>query len=73
MNVESEIQFWFRSLNIPKNQFRKPRVKDSLLSGITYKNGFGHGTCTIFLYSAEIYDYIIMCLKYIREDISMRL
>lgn len=73
MNVNKEIKFWSNTLSIPKNQFRKSRVKDSLLFGITYKNGFGHGTCTIFLYSAEIYDYIIMCLKYIRDDVLMRL
>ncbi|KKR44992.1 MAG: hypothetical protein UT90_C0001G0023 [Parcubacteria group bacterium GW2011_GWA1_40_21] len=73
MNVNEEVNYWSRILNITKKQFRKPRVKDSLLSDITYKNGFGHGTCTVVLYSAEIYDYIIMCLKYIRDDISMRL
>lgn len=73
MNLNKEIKFWSDTLIISEGQFRKPRVKNYLLSSITYKNGFGHGTCTIFLYSAEIYDYIIMCLKYIREEISTRL
>lgn len=67
MNVAKETRFWSRSLAIPQEQFRKPYVKHSRLSDITYKNGYGHGTCNLIFDNAPMWEYITMALKRIRE------
>ena len=67
MEVNKEIQFWSRELHLPTELFHRPYIKHSNLSDITYKNGFGHGTCHVRVYSRELYDYVMMGLKFIRE------
>ena len=71
MDVEKEIQFWSNELGFSKSKFRRPWIKDSILIDITYKNGFGHGTCHVRVYSRELYDYIKMGLKLIREKYAI--
>lgn len=67
MNINEKNKFWSKTLNIPKENFRKPYVKDSKFSSLTYKNSFGQGTCTVIYGSSDLYNKIIMGLKYIRE------
>jgi len=71
MNVEKEIQFWSKELGLSKERFHKPWIKDSKLTDITYKSGFGHGTCHVRVYSRELYDYVMMGLKFIREKYAI--
>lgn len=71
MNVGKEIQFWSNELKLPRNQFHRPWVKHSNLSDITYKSGFGHGTCHVRVYSRDLYDYVMMGLKLIREKYAI--
>lgn len=67
MDVGKEIRFWSKELNLPIKLFRRPSIKQSNLSDVTYKNGFGHGTCHVGIYSRDLYDYVMMGLKFIRE------
>ena len=67
MNEEKEINFWSRTIGLPKNQFRRPYIKKSNISDITYKNGFGHGTCTVRYENVEFNRYVIMGIKYIKD------
>ncbi len=67
MNIQRQIKFWAKTLNIPINQFRKPHIKKSLSTSITYKNGFGQGTCSIIYENKELCDYVLMGLKKIQE------
>lgn len=67
MNIDKEINFWSKELNIPKSQFRKPYIKKTLFTNITYKNGFGHGTCSILYGNKPIYDYVLMGVKRIQD------
>ncbi|MFA6050626.1 MAG: hypothetical protein WC761_05515 [Candidatus Paceibacterota bacterium] len=67
MDVNIEIEFWSEELGIPKTQFRKPYIKKSLFSSITYKNGFGHGTCSILYGNKPMRDYVIMAVKRIQD------
>jgi len=71
MDQQKEIAFWARELNLPKSNFHKPYIKHSNLSDITYKNGFGHGTCHVRIYNRELHDYIMMGLKLIREKYAI--
>ena len=68
MNIQKETQYWSDTLRIPLAQFRKPYIKESLLSGLTYKNGYGHGTCNLRFENMPMWEYITMALKYIREQ-----
>jgi transposase-like protein len=67
MNINKEINFWAKGLQIPKSQFRKPYIKKTLFTNITYKNGFGHGTCSILYGNKPIHDYVMMGVKRIQD------
>lgn len=59
------IEFWSKTLGLPKSCFRKPYIKKSNLVDLTYKNGFGYGTCMIKYGSQELKNRIMMSLKYL--------
>jgi hypothetical protein len=67
MDVEKETTYWAKELGLPAENFRSPYVKTSKLSGLTYKTGFGHGTCNVIFENIALWEYITMGLKYIRE------
>jgi len=67
MNVERQINFWAKKLRLNKSQFYKPYVKTSKFSSITYKNGFGQGTCNVMASGREISDLVLMGIKYISK------
>ena len=66
MDVKKEMRFWSTYLNIPKTQFRKPYIKKTRFCDITYKSGFGHGTCSVLYLDKKMYQYVRSGLKYIR-------
>lgn len=67
MNVKEAIAFWSKELNISISQFKKPYIKETKLKSITYKNGFGKGTCCVIFGDRNLWEYVIMGLKYISE------
>jgi len=69
MDILNITKFWSKELNIPLNQFKKPYVKDSKLSSLTYKNGFGKGTCNVRIGGRDLAEYINQALKYMRNTI----
>ncbi len=67
MNVHRETGFWSALLGLPLASFKKPYIKDSRLSDVTYKNGFGHGTCNIMLYDGKVSKQVFAGLRVLRE------
>lgn len=67
MDVQKETAFWSKLLNLPPQSFKKPYVKDSLLTNVTYKNGFGHGTCNLMLYDGKVSKQVFAGLRVFRE------
>ncbi|MFA5791763.1 MAG: helix-turn-helix domain-containing protein [Candidatus Paceibacterota bacterium] len=67
MNIKQSLDFWSKELRIPISQFRKPYVKKTQLKSITYKNGFGKGTCCVMFDNRDLWEYIIMGMKYISK------
>lgn len=65
MNIEKYKNFWSKELNLKIEQFKKPYIKNSTLANISYKNGFGKGTCNIRIYSRDINEYIMQSIKYL--------
>lgn len=66
MNIAKETLYWAKMLRFSLQQFRKPYIKKSALSGLTYKT-VGHGTCNIRFENVPMWEYITMALKYMRE------
>ncbi len=71
MDKRGAISFWKKTLGVKSNQFIKPYVKDSRLTDLTYKNGFGHGTCNIVYDNTEMARYVLMGMKYIVEHLTI--
>ena len=67
MNIKKELKFWSDTLGYPLSAFYKPYIKRTSLSALTYKNGFGHGTCNARYMSQELNDYALMGLSHIRS------
>ena len=73
MDINKEVCFWQQELRVGKHQFKKPYIKDSVLSGLTYKYGFGHGTCNIIVHRTEPTRYILMGMRYIATVLTREL
>lgn len=67
MKIKETIAFWSKTIKIPISQFKKPYIKETKLKSITYKNGFGKGTCCVIFEDRDLWEYIITGLKYISE------
>jgi transcriptional regulator with XRE-family HTH domain len=65
MNIKKSLDFWSKELKIPTKQFYKSYIKKSDLKNVSYKNGFGKGTCSVIFGSRDLWEYVIMGIKYI--------
>lgn len=63
MNINREIEFWSKELKLSTHLFKKPYIKTSTLAGLTYKRGFGHGTCNIRIFNRDLAEYVHMGVK----------
>lgn len=63
MDIEKEMLFWSHILGLPLSQFYRARIKNTKFSSITYKNGFGHGTCMIRYGNQPLWDFIQMGIR----------
>jgi len=69
MNIKKQEKYWSKELGIPLKQFKKSYIKKSLSSAITYKNGFGQGTCTVSVYLTDLTAQVLMGIKYIQDTL----
>ena len=70
MNIENELRFWSKELRVAQSQFHKPYIKNTNQSNITYKTGFGHGTCNARYFNQELNDYVLMGMKVIKDRLT---
>ena len=63
MDIEKETHFWAKELKLSRRQFGKPYIKKSKFSELSYKNGFGHGTCNVLVRNAILAKKVMMGLK----------
>lgn len=66
MNIEEELNYWSKWLKIPRSQFIRPYIKESLRSSIQQK-GYGHGTCALVVHDTRLKERIILGLKSILD------
>lgn len=62
MNIKNEMKFWSKALKLSESSFRKPYIKKSKFSSITFTT-FGHGTCNIVLDNRDVTEYVLQGLK----------
>ncbi|MFA6340673.1 MAG: helix-turn-helix domain-containing protein [Candidatus Paceibacterota bacterium] len=65
MDIEKHVDFWSKKLKVNKKIFEKPYIKRSNLTGLTYKNGFGKGTCNVRIYNRDLKEYVSQALRYL--------
>ena len=68
MDIAEEQLFWIHALGINREQLVKPYIKKSAKSRITYRGGFGHGTCNVHLNSVPLFERITMGIKVILDS-----
>lgn len=57
MDSKKEIAYWVKNTGLSIKNFKKPYVKKSNLSDLTYISR-GHGTCNAIVYSRDVAEYI---------------
>jgi hypothetical protein len=67
MDKREEVSYWARELHVPMSSFYKPYIKKTTKEQITYRTGFGHGTCNARCNSQILNDYVLTGLQYIRS------
>lgn len=63
MDIEVITNYWSLISGIPVSLFFKPYIKKTNLAGLSYKNGFGKGTCMIVVANKPLNDYILMGIR----------
>jgi len=67
MNPVDEIMWWSKELRVPRTRFKKPYIKGSLQCNITYRSGYGHGTCNVLVHDRDLNDYVLMGIQYLQD------
>jgi len=57
MDVKKEIIYWVKNTGISIKNFKKPYIKKSNLSDLTYISR-GHGTCNAMVYNRDVAEYV---------------
>ena len=67
MDIKKELRFWSRALEMPLASFRKPYIKDSFQTGLSYPQRFTHGTCNVIFENRDVSERVLMSLEHIRS------
>ena len=67
MQIDEYQDFWAKKLKVSNKIFEKPYIKDSKLVNLSYRNGFGKGTCNVRIHNRDKTEYITQALKYIAK------
>ncbi len=67
MDEQMELKFWSKKLGYPLSAFYKPYIKKSRITAIIYRNGFGHGTCSVRYADQQLNDYVLSGLQQIKH------
>lgn len=70
MDIKKELNYWCKVLDLPTSAFRKPYVKKSNRSGLTYVQKFTHGTCNLEYGNRDVSEYVLMALDYLRSTFT---
>lgn len=65
------IDFWSKTLRMPKGQFNKSYIKKTTRASID-QHGFGYGTCSVVAQSTVIKENLLMALKAISDSYARK-
>ena len=71
MDQRKMMEYWSNTLNIPISQFDNPQIKKSNQANLTYRNGFGKGTCTVIYNNRALGEYVLSGIQFLthgRQD-----
>lgn len=63
MNIDEEVGFWLKSLELKKSQVYKPSIRKMRPSSFSYSESFRHGTCSLYAFGVEKRMTLIMAIK----------
>lgn len=58
-------------LDLPLSSFRKPYIKTSSRTGLSYSQKFTHGTCNLIYGNRDVSEYVLMALEHIRSEFAL--
>jgi hypothetical protein len=67
MDVVKQHAFWVKTLQVKKSQFNKPYIKKTTHAAITYRTGFGHGTCAISVSNTKLSYDVLMGVRFLQD------
>ena len=70
MDKDKEERYWMGAIGLRKKHFKNPYIKASSSKRISYRGGFGHGTCNVIVRDTRLFEKIIMGIKVIMDDVS---
>lgn len=70
MDTKKELLFWSKALNVPLRQFRKPYIKHSSRSKLSYPQRFTHGTGNIIYGNRDITERVLLGLEHLRDQFA---
>lgn len=72
MDVKRELAYWSKVLELPLSSFRKPYIKQSNRTDLTYKQKFTHGTCNVIFENRDVSEYVLQALEHIRSLFAVK-
>lgn len=72
MDVQKELKYWSRVLGLSRSSFRKPYIKQSNRTDLTYVQKFTHGTCNIIFDNRDVSEYVLQALEHIRSLFAVK-
>lgn len=72
MDVKKEINFWSEFLQIPKDQFCRPYIKESDSNSITHANEYQHGTCNVSVNNVRLKEIVITSIQIVSNNFIQR-
>lgn len=72
MNIQKELRYWSKILDLPLSSFRKPYIKTSKRESLLYPQKFTHGTCNLIYGNRDVSEYVLMALEHIRSKFAAR-
>jgi predicted transcriptional regulator len=70
MDIQKELDFWSKTLNVPLSAFRKPYIKSSKRAEISYVQKFTHGTCNVIYLNQPLHEYILASIEHFRSGVA---
>lgn len=71
MDIAKEERFWQNTVRLPSRQFYKIQVRKITKNSFMYREGFRHGTCSIFVLGVKRKAELMMAGRALMEKLNM--